>query len=37
MDTEAMIYVFGPLIAFSIAAALTFGVVSYNEFKRTRQ
>ena len=34
MSTEDCFIVFGPLIAFSIGAALAFGIHHYNSFKR---
>lgn len=33
MDTEAMIYIFGPLIAYCIGVAIAFGCYSYASFK----
>lgn len=34
MDQEAMLYVFGPLIAYCVGVAIAFGVHSYVSFKR---
>jgi hypothetical protein len=33
MDTEAMLYIFGPLIAYALGGALAFGVYSYAVYK----
>ena len=33
MDTEAMLYIFGPLIVFCIGVGLAFGCYSYASYK----
>jgi len=33
MDTEAMLYIFGPMIAYVIGVALAFGCYSYAVYK----
>lgn len=37
MDTEAMFYMFGPLVVFTLIAAVAFGVNSYVEFKKMQK
>jgi hypothetical protein len=34
MDTQAMLYIFGPLIAYSIGVGIAFGIHSYLCFTR---
>jgi hypothetical protein len=33
MDTEAMLYIFGPMIALSVGYAIMFAVHSYGTYK----
>jgi hypothetical protein len=33
MDTEAMLYIFGPMIAYALGVALAFGCYSYAVYK----
>lgn len=35
MDTQTMLYIFGPLIAYSIGVGIAFGIYSYLCFKRS--
>jgi hypothetical protein len=37
MNTEAMFYMFGPLVVFTLIASIVFGVNSYVEFKKAQK